>query len=63
MTLLAIYKGHSVEFNIVPGEVVGNSYRYQDRRPDYFVVPQGLSDEEKIYLKDYCSESPRYSRD
>lgn len=61
MILTAIYKGNiPMDFIVVPGEVVGKSFRYEGRRPKHFVVPKGLSAEEKAYLKDYCSVRPRY---
>lgn len=60
MTLTAIYKDNSLEFTIVPGEIVGNTYRCNGERPKHFVIPKGLSPEEINYLKDYCSAAPRY---
>jgi len=63
MTLTAIYKGSSIEFTIVPGAIVGNEYTSEGKYPKYFVIPKGLEQEEIDYLKDYCSGSPRYSRD
>ncbi len=61
MTVTAIYKGNiPIDFIVTPGAVVGQEFVYEGKRPRHFVCPKGLSQEEKDYLKDYCSGNPRY---
>ena len=56
MKITAIYKDHStIEFDAAPGTVVGNTFSHGDSRPKYFVISKGFSDEEKRYLKHYCT--------
>lgn len=61
MKITAVFDNStSIHFIVKSGIIVGQSFKYIGRRPNYFIIPKGLSDEEINYLKDYCGSNPRY---